>query len=222
MALWTSDVGRWDAVHKLRATDTITKTGTHRARIVTDDEGYFIIMYEQFNYQVIQITTRCGLDHYRCEYDDTQSREVLEMIRPHILAPDRISIHYRASVVDDLSLMSDDAPELSLFLTDEVTFFPDNFPEGGIPIVLSRESIIYFCHERFQDENDEGNEIFILEGIAKVSENVGAWIESILDPAPGDGCQQSVARAIYDRMSADEAALSIVILHYLGVRWTIM
>jgi len=110
-----------------------------------------------------------------------------------------------------------------------ITFFPDNYPVGGIPIILSQASILPFCDGQFLqprcESTPEYHEIssshYTLDEITEVSEDVATMVELTL-AYPPETLQYHKMRIHLDQMSIDDVATSVRILRYLGVSWKVV
>ena len=124
-------------------------------------------------------------------HKDIQSEHamILNLIPSHILTPDVMRPRRNARAV--------------------VTFFPDNYPAGGAPIILSRVTLMEYCDPRFSQDPAE---TAILTGISGITEGIVAAIEDVLD-----GARFGLAIKSYDTLGVDETKVFVAILQYLGV-----
>jgi len=183
----------------------------HIFGIVNDLNERLMIMTYKSDKSIAMVSI-VGEKTYHCDYFNDPPMEILEWIPSFILAPDLISPRYNdAFMCDPLSIFGGSTCDLDgiQHKDGEVTFFPENFPSSGNPIILSRASIAAFCGDRFQDKAESR---YTLDGIAQISEAAAMLVEMTLDL---DG----FARDIDASMNVDDAQIYLDILHYLGVRW---
>ena len=189
--------------------------GSQKPDVITDDERRIRIMQED------EFTTR------DCD-------KILAAISPHILAPITITPRRNVSNSEVLSWAARKVAHEIMFGEvphPEVIFFPENYPDGGWPITLSRESIFTFCHDHFLDEPRGW---IVMDGIEMVTDAVVELVETtLITPSlcsidlrspwihnPGSHKSRlGILQELIDRASVDEVKVYVKILRYLGVEW---